>query len=940
MYSKRAILWADSLFATFTKKQKIGQLFMVAAYSNKDTMHIKYLDTLVTSHHIGGLIFFQGGPKRQIAITNRLQNLSKTKLLIGIDAEWGLNMRLDSTMYFPRQMTLAAGADEKEVYEMGAEIAKHCKRMGIHINFAPVADVNNNPLNPVIGMRSFSESKYTVTKLAKAYMKGLQHQGIMACAKHFPGHGDTDSDSHHSLPVIKQNMKRLHDLELFTFKKLMQDSLQSVMVAHIHVPALDSRPNVATTLSQNAVDKLLKSELKFSGLVFTDALNMKGVAKYYAPGEVDLMALKAGNDVLLFSENVPLAIQKIDSALATGLLDSAKIYASVKKILAAKYDKGLAGFQNIDTARIYDDLNNAYAKALRQRLYEKSVVVMNNNTKLPIQDLENQKFASICTNGGRNNTFQSTLELYAPVTHYYINTKNNFNSQAWSDSLRLYSKIFVSVHGLNNMRKKNFGITDSLLQTLKWLDKNYSCVFTVFGNPYAAENFSFAGTLVYSFEDNEVTKAVVPQLIFGALPAVGKLPVSVSSRYKMGYGYSTNAMGRLRYAYPETIGLKSLYFNTLDSIAAEAVKYGAMPGAQLQISKQGVVIYKKCFGYQSYDNSVKVTDNTIYDIASVTKTAGTLQAFMMLYDWDKININQKLSYYLPELANTNKKNILIKDMLAHQAGLTASLELWKKLPQQYLSSKYTNTHTLQATEKVWLNPVAIDSLYAWVYKSKLLDMPADTGCYSYKYSDLAFLLLHKLVDKYTRQSIADFMAEHFYNPLGTKYLCYNPAKLYNIAQIAPAEEDHTHRMQLIRGYVHDPQAAMMGGIAGHAGLFATANDLNILGQMNLQNGEYARKRYFRKGTIPYFAAKHFINNRRGLGWDRPFPPDDISLASDSAFGHTGFTGTAWWIDPEHDMVFTFLSNRTYPFADNKRLTTYSIRTKLLNAVYKAIKYEY
>ncbi|TAG53014.1 MAG: glycosyl hydrolase [Cytophagales bacterium] len=946
-FEKKQTKWVDSLYNSFTENERLGQLFMIAAYSNKEPAHAAQIDTLIQKYNIGGLIFMQGGPKRQANLTNRFQSKAKVPLLISMDAEWGLQMRLvDSTMQFPRQMTLGAIKDNSYLYLMGKEIAKHCLRLGVHINFAPVVDVNVNPENPVIGVRSFGEDKIKVAQKGIAYMKGLQHAGVMANAKHFPGHGDTDADSHYDLPVIKHDKKRINDIELYPFKKLFEDSLQSLMVAHIHFPTYDDRPNMPTTLSKNVVTELLKKQLKFNGLVFTDALNMKGVSKFYQPGEVDVMALEAGNDVLLFSENVPVAIQKINEALTSKRLDKKQLEISIKKILAAKYKAGFWQSQTVDTTQIYQDLNSSASKALRQTIFEKALTVVRNDKNIiPIKDLSSGSIANVMISNIKQNEYVNMFDNYAPISHFKI-AKNAAEQDynLYVDSLKSFSKVIISVCELNNKKKENYGIPTLALDFMKKLQSKTEVIIIHFGNAYALKNYDFSKNLICAYEDLEVTKTIVPQLIFGAIGADGRLPVTISNAFKLNDGIDIKPLKRLKYAYPETENIPSANFQKLDSIIYEALKDGSTPGAQLMICRKGTVVYRKNFGYQSYDRTQTVNNQTVYDLASVTKTAATMQAIMFLSDWKKFNEYNQISDYLSFTKKTNKQDLICKDILVHQAGLIATLEHWRKtmkdgkLDANYYQNSKNENYLRQVAAKTFTPFFTEDSVMRWTLSSRLLESKSDTGCHPYKYSDLAFYFMKAIAEKQLNQPLDEFLKQNFYSPLGLKNLTYKPLENnIDLKRIAPTEEDKIFRASKIQGTVHDQGAAMLGGLAGHAGLFGTANDLAILGQMNLQYGFYGGYQYLKKFTIQEYTRQQYSNNRRAMGWDRPFPPDEVSLASASSFGHTGFTGTAWWIDPKEEIVFVFLSNRTYPFAENKRLTTNSVRTKLLNAVYEAIE---
>lgn len=943
--------WVDSVFNSLTPRQKIGQLFMVAAYSNKDAAHKNEISKLIKDYNIGGLIFFQGGPVRQAKLTNTFQSEAKVPLMIGMDAEWGLAMRLDSTISFPRQMTLGAIAENSYIYKMGAEIARQCKRMGVHINFAPVVDINSNPNNPVIGMRSFGESKELVAQKGVAYMRGMQNYGVMANAKHFPGHGDTDSDSHTSLPVLKHSKQRLDEIELYPFKRLIADSIKSIMVAHLHVPAYDKATNRATTLSKYVVSDLLKKQLDFKGLVFTDALNMKGVSGFNKPGEVDVKALLAGNDVLLFSENVPEAIRLIEEAVKDRDITSKEIDKRVKKILAGKYWAGLSHYEPIKIENLYKELHLPQTEATVQELYAKAVTITKNDYKwLPFKTLDTTKFTSIAIGAEKTNTFQKMLGNYAPFEHYHFSDRTVSKEY---DTLmgRLKGKrrtIIVSFHKLNGSSSRNYGISENELSFVKKLQQQHNVIVVVFGNPYSLKNFTDFPAVVCSYEDNKYVQAVTPQILFGAIESEATLPVTVAPNMKLGTGFPTLALNRLRYGYPEEVQMNGDILTKIDSIAELIISTQATPGCQVLVAKDGVVVYDKSFGYLTYDKKQPVTDSTIYDIASITKVASTLQAVMYLYERGQLDVMQKASEYLPELKGTNKENLVISDILTHQSGLVPFIPYWKKTIKSVSISEtfYCNTRDNwfcnEVAPGVYSMKTMEDSLWIWTVQSDLLE-PNKKGKYDYKYSDLGFYIMKRIVEKLLNEPIQNFVAKTFYEPLGLSTLTFRPLEKFSVANIAPTEQDALFRGRLIQGTVHDQGAAMFGGIAGHAGLFSNAHDLAVLLQMNMQLGYYGGIQYFAPSVLPVFTKKFFDRNRRGLGWDKPLPRGGgptSKMASPATFGHTGFTGTAMWADPDHRVIFIFLSNRVYPDAENVKLISNNIRPKIQDVIYESISANY
>lgn len=948
---KRQNAWVDSVWQTMTDEQKIGQLFMVAAYSNRDENHYKEIDRLVSQYHIGGLIFFQGGPGRQAVLTNRYQRLAKIPLLIAIDAEWGLGMRLDSTISFPKAMTLGAISDNKLIYDMGAEIARQLKRLGVHINFAPVADVNVNPANPVIGIRSFGESKERVAEKALSYMRGMQHNGIIANAKHFPGHGDTDTDSHYALPVIRHDRRRMEEIELYPFRKLIEDSVMSIMTAHINLPEYDSDPKKPATLSRAVVTDLLRHQMGFQGLIFTDALNMKGVSANYAPGEADLQALKAGNDCLLFPLDVPKGMAAIKKALANGEIDPAEIEHRVKKILKAKYFVGLHQYKPVSLNRLSEDLNTPQAKALRMKLYEQAITVVRNaDSLIPFKNLEELSFASVTIGAGAGNEFQRILGKYAPFEHYQIADKTAGDAayEALIPKLKNKKVVIVGLLGVSttNRIEKDFGISQAVRNFIAKLSAHTKVVPVVFGNPYSLQFFDDAPYLVCAYENNADVQIVVPQVLFGAVTTGARLPVSVSPKIRAGDGYSVFSLNRLKYTFiPETEGMNSRILNRIDSIVHQAIANHATPGCQVLVARNGNIVFNRNYGRFTYEpNAAPVTDETVYDLASVTKVAATMQAVMYLYDRGRLDINKKVSDYLTGLQGTNKADLTLRDILLHQAGLIQRVPHWwhtmekGKHKPEYYAPVATEEHIIPVDENLYASAKIHAEVWKWLRESPLRNTKRPDGSYGYLYSDVGFYLLKQIVEQETGLCLDHFTDDYFYRPLGLSSMGFLPLKRMDKSRIAPTEEDRHFRKKRVQGIVHDPDAALQGGVAGHAGLFSNANDLAILMQMNLQNGYYGGKKFFHNPqTVSFFTEKRIVpHNRRGLGWDKPVRGNGgptSAHCSPATYGHGGFTGTAAWVDPQYNLVYVFLSNRTYPNANNWRLIEQNVRNKVQDQIY-------
>ena len=940
--------WVDSVFNSLRPDEKIAQLFMVAAYSNKGIEHKEEIARLIKKYKIGGLIFFQGGPVRQANLTNYYQSISETPLMIAMDAEWGLGMRLDSTVSFPRQMTLGAIEDNKLIYEMGAEIAKQLKRLGVHINFAPVVDINNNPKNPVINSRSFGEDKENVSRKGFAYMAGLQDNRVLATAKHFPGHGDTDSDSHETLPTISHSKERLNAVEFYPFKQLIKSGLGGVMVAHLNIPSLDTIKNLPSTLSEKVVDGLLKKELGFDGLIFTDALNMKGVTNHFEPGEIEVKALIAGNDVLLYPENIPKAIRKIKRAVKNKEISWDEINKRCRKVLAAKRWFGLDKYKPIETNGLVEELNSVNSDLINRHLIESSLTLVKNDEKLlPIKSLDTLNIATVTIASVKSFTFQKTLGLYAKSEDFFIS--KNASVEEYNkliNDLSKYNLVIVGILSSDRRPSKKFGISENSIKFVEKLSSEKNVILDLFANPYALDylkNHKKIKSIIVSYENSKLFKNISAQLIFGGIPALGRLPVSANNDFAVGSGIINYEKIRNKYSIPEEVNISSTKLAKIDSIVFEAIENKATPGCQILISRQGTVIYNKSFGYFTYAKKHKVLNSDIYDLASITKIAATLPSLMKLYEQGKFDINESISKYLPFLDTTNKKDLLITDILTHQAQLTPWIPFYtetienEKLYKQIYSKIKTKNFSVQVAENLYITESYKDSIYLKIAQSELWDKK------EYKYSDLGFYLFYKIIEDITTQKLDEYVDSEFYKPLGANSLTYNPLRKFDRNKIAPTENDKVFRNQIIKGFVHDPGAAMLGGVCGHAGLFSNANDIAKLMQMYLNNGTYGGVKYFENETIALFTKCMFCKegNRRALGFDKPemdFSKDGPTFQGVSAesFGHSGFTGTLVWADPEKQIVYVFLSNRIYPDADNRELIITNVRTRIQEAIYDAI----
>ena len=932
--------WVDSVYSSMSLEEKFGQLFMIAAYSNKDARHVNSIEKLVNESKVGGIIFFQGGPIRQAKLTNKYQSISKIPLFIGVDAEWGLGMRLDSTYRYPWNMTLGAVQDLKLIEKLGAQMGQQSKRLGLQFNFAPVVDINSNPKNPIIGFRSFGEDKFKVAERAVSLMKGLQSQNVFATAKHFPGHGDTSKDSHKELPTISSTKESLIDIEFYPYQKMFHEGLSSVMVGHLNVPSLESRRNYPSSISYDVITNVLQKELGFKGLIFTDALNMKGVSDFKIPSEVNFEAFMAGNDVLLFPENVPATIEKFKEAYAQNILSEERLAFSVKKILKFKFKAGLNKYQPIVTDNLYKDLNKAENDVLQYELYENAITVLKNtNATLPIKNLAEQKIAYVKIGDGNNDSFISTLQKYADVT-----VVEDRNLDSLQIKLKPFTTVIIGFHKADGAFKNDDLRLDELAK-INFIAQNNNVILNLFSKPYALlpfDNFDAIEGLVISYQNSAISQIVSAELIFGAVEAKGKLPVSINSKFKVNDGLSTEKLDRLGFTTAENVGMNSEILSKIDGIANKAINLKMTPGIQVLVARKGKVIYQKSFGYHTYEKSIKVQNSDIYDVASLTKILATLPNVMLQYDEKKINLETTLGTMSPVFKGSNKESINLKDLLSHYAGLAAGLPFYKaamneaKLPSDiYFRKLPEENFTKRVGDSLYIRNDFSDKMVDMIVKSKL------SGKKEYKYSDLTFMILKDYLEKTTGKTLDVLIQENFYRSLGMNNSTFNPLNNFDKNRIPPTETDTYFRRQLLQGYVNDLSAALEGGVSGHAGVFSNAMDVAKLMQLYLQKGSYGNHRYFSEKTFEDFNTCYFCaaGNRRGVGFDKPqlgSSGPTCGCASMTSFGHTGYTGTMAWADPENQIVYVFLSNRTFPVAAENRLSKANIREDIQQVIYEAI----
>jgi beta-N-acetylhexosaminidase len=945
--------WVDSVLKTLDTDQQIGQCIWVAGWSGKDIAHEVELDKIIRKYGIGGIIFFKGNAEKQAGLTNYFQGISRVPLLISMDAEWGVGMRLDEVGKFPFQMTMGAIRNDSLIFSFGNAVAEQFRRLGMHLNLAPVADINSDPGNPVINYRSFGDNRERVAEKCIMFMKGMQSRGIAATAKHFPGHGDTRVDSHTGLPSIGKTIDELDKMELYPFKRLIDEGVSCVMTAHLNLPSLDTATGLPATLSPLIIKELLIKRMGFKGLVITDAMNMKGVTGYLKEGQAEAKALEAGNDVVEFVTDVEAAVKEIKNSIVSKKLTNEDISAKCRKVLALKYWCGLNESHAVSLNNLDRDLSPGTSKALIRDLYANALTVINNsNEVIPLKNIQNIRIATIAINRKDLSLFQKRIGQYHSADNFTIDPHDSKACAEILKKLQGYDIVLAGIYGLDQRPGAGFGVYPELVDFIGKLPAVNKTIVSWFGNPYALDQIpeiEGADGLILAYQENEFTEDISAQLIFGGPGARGTLPVKINQRWPSQYGIETAGNLRMQYGFPETAAVSSGRLAAgIDSIAGAGINAGAYPGCEVMVAVKGVVVFHKCYGYQTYDNRVSVEENDLFDLASVTKIAATLPGLMLLDGEGRFSPDRTLGSYLPLFRKSNKSELVLRDMLSHQAGLTAWIPFWKetvrkngKFRRNIFDCSQSDKFPLKVAQGMYINKNYRKEIFEEIKKSPVNDKKQ-------VYSDLTFIIAPEIIEKLSGEHWNEYVSSRIYKKIGAENICFNPCDKYPLSRIVPTEYDSLFRKQLLHGTVHDEGAAMLGGLSGHAGLFATANDLMKLMELYRRMGEYGGEQIIRKDIMKEYTRVQFpeSNNRRGLGFDKPLPGNQAKAqkdaypargASPGSFGHSGFTGPFVWVDPEYQLSYVFLCNRVYPTRNNNKLTEMNIRSDILQVIYDSLK---
>jgi len=950
--------WVDSVYSSLTLEQRVGQLIMMRA-NNPDKPFEKSVGDCIQQYNIGGVCFFRADAVQQLEQTNAWQAMAQTPLMVAIDAEWGLAMRVKNTVAYPYQMTLGAVNDQDLIYLMGQQVAEQCQRMGIHVNFAPDADVNSNAKNPVIGVRSFGENPKNVGEKAAAYALGMQSKGLITSMKHFPGHGNTDTDSHLTLPTVNRSYDEVKDIELAPFRYLIERGVNGAMVGHLYFPAIEKVENTSSSLSKGVVTNLLKNEMGFEGLIFTDGLDMKGVSQTVSADSVPYVAFLAGNDVLILPHDVPKAIAQIKAGAERDPEIAARVEESCKKILKYKYRAGLSHYQPMPTKNLMADLNHQDYLDLRQMLYDEAVTLLRNQDNvIPLKQGREVALVTIGTSESAKLMADSLKAAGVKVKSFNVTKDHAADAKNWLTELEKADLVVVNIMQSSILASKDFGINEATIDFFNRLVAQNDVILNLFACPYALDLLRINNSVValmVGYQDTDAALNTVMDILTGKQCAHGTLPVS-TEKFKCGDGivppeYPVTMPPSAPVLKPGSLtidqtplpqgALDAKYERMLDSVAKLGIEKAAYPGCQIMAMKDGKVVYDKCFGTFTYGSTSKVVPEDVYDIASLTKIFASTLAIMKLYEDSLLDINKTMGDYFPYLNASDKGAIKIIDILTHQSGMKSWIPFHQKMydengpKPEFFLDHIDEAHTVRVAENLY---VVND------YKEQIIDsiMKSPMKEKKYVYCDMGFYFVPELVKQLTNKSLDEYLDEKFYDPMHLVSIGYCPLHWRTRETIIPTENDTLFRKQLLWGDVHDQQAALMGGVSGHAGLFANAHDLAVIAQMLLDEGKFEGKQLLKPETVKYFTTAPFTdnNNRRGLGFDKlPLGKKGPSTASKSAsmasYGHTGFTGTFFWNDPENHLLIVFLSNRVCPATEPNNLARQNIRTVLHDILYQA-----
>ena len=902
----------DDILNKLSLEEKVGQLFMLRYtgdfYRNDDPRYLE-IKRMIVEHNIGGIVTYVGSVHGTIYNLNELQSFSDIPLLVAADFERGVGQKIDGATLFPSSMAMSATNDTKLSYDHGKITGIEARAIGVHVTFAPVIDVNSNPKNPIINFRSYGDSPDIVSKYSSAFIKGCQDYGIIACIKHFPGHGDTGTDSHTTLPIINKNEKNFREIDLSPFKKAMDTDIKMIMTGHIAIPSMDSS-NTPATLSYELNGKIIREELEFDGLIITDALEMGGITESYWSAEASIKTIEAGSDIILLPIDSFSAIQGVIRAVKNGRISESRLNNSVRRIIKAKLELKLWDEKLIDIKKTRDILSKSSHKLIAIKAAKKSItLVKDENNLIPINISKTKKIGHVllATNEGMlrySKIYRSKIDRL----HGNVNSDFYFSKLSNSDIKNIINEhkdsdvILISLLVRVAQDLGTYTIDSSHRELINEFQKNKkNVIIASFGSPYL-KDVNDIDTYILAYYYGSISMNAMVNAIFGTEEITGKLPVKLSKNIFQGHGLNRSKVQILPEDY------KSYDFSELKTIINQGIIDSIFPGASVVILKSGKKVFNDHFGYQTYNKKNKINSKSIYDLASLTKVIATTPVAMKLYSQKKMPLDEPLKDFIPEFSGIDKNYVTIRHLLTHSAGLVP----FDSFPITYSS----------------------DQIISEIINMPLISKPGN----EYHYSDFGPILLKNIFEIISNKTFDKLTDSYIFKPLKMQNTFCNPDTSF-YKNIVPTEVDTIYNRGLLKGIVHDERAWQLGGISGHAGLFSNTDDLSKFTQMMINHGTLGGKRYFNSNLIKKFTTKQNIpyNSNRALGWDTPSKNGSLAgdYFTDGSYGHTGFTGTSIWIDPNQKVGIILLTNRVHPSRNNSGMKNF--RIKFHNTAMNALK---
>ena len=929
--------WALDTLKKLTLRQKIAQMMvfrMNMKFINFDSEEWKEIESLLRSDGVGIVHIWFGEAGSALTILNKMQKLSKIPLLVEADIESGLGRRYNGAVTLPPMMAIAATGDAKYAYKAGMVSAEESRSVGIHFNLAPVVDVNNNPKNPIINTRSFGEHPDSVHRYSKEFIQGLKDYGMLTTAKHFPGHGDTETDSHSALAQIPSDSSRLWSIELPPFANAIKSDIDAIMVAHVNAPDYQENADEPATLSTFWINDILKDSLGFEGVVITDAMGMGGIIKNYSDAYALISTIKAGSDIIIQNNKMKESIDLVEQAVLRDIIKESRIDSSVLKILKMKQKIGLHQDRFINIDQTHRMMGKEENFDIAEEIASKSItIVKNNNNILPLSPDFDESIYVIDLYDGPNNHTESSL------TKKLRQGKRNIESFQIdkSDSLAIANYI------IDEIPKNSIVLVNAFANPVEWKDniflpkveadlikklilKTNKLIVTSFGSPYLIQDFPDAPVYICAYKGSSIMQNAVADFLMGKKGASGILPVSIPEIADRGTGLIIEPLPwkqkeNMSEPATELIRIRSeeigANINPIKSLLEQAVRDTAFPGGVILAAKDGNIFLHEAVGHHTYSERKSVSKGNIFDLASITKVVSTTSALMNLIEEGKLNLDDKVTSYVPEFIGKQKKyfeqkrNTTIRNLITHTGGLPPFKQYFK------IEGSYQSR---------------LDSVFNTEPVIGLND--------STIYSDIGLIVLGKVIESVAKKSLSAYVDSVVFNPLGMSSTFYNPPSS-KLNRVVPTENSIFHK-ELIKGFVHDENAYSLNGVAGHAGLFSTAKDLAIFSQMMLNGGRYGWKRIFNEDTIKEFTSKsnNTTGSSYGLGWDTPSGKASGGIyLSDDSYGHTGYTGTSIWIDRANQMFVILLTNAVHPDRSYKKKSYFDWRQRLHSSVYESVGFK-